>query len=150
MTEPTASIRREMVDTNAFIYASDPTDPQKQLLAQTLLEDLLVRKALVVSVQVLNEFFNAATRPNKPPALPFADAHAIIRNIAISAEVVPLTKTVTLLALDAMPRHGFSFWDALVWAAAKENGVPVIYTEDFQDGRDAEGVRYVNPFATKN
>ena len=24
--------------------------------------------------------------------------------------------------------------------------VPIIYTEDFQDGRDVEGVQFVNPF----
>ena len=45
-----------------------------------------------------------------------------------------------------MVQHGLSFWDALIWAAAKENDVPMIYTEDFQDGRDIEGVRYSNPF----
>jgi predicted nucleic acid-binding protein len=39
-----------------------------------------------------------------------------------------------------------SFWDALIWAAAKENGIPVVYTEDFQHGRDIEGVRIINPF----
>ena len=53
---------------------------------------------------------------------------------------MPITATTTLLALEAMPRHGLSFWDALIWAAAKENGATVINTEDFQDGRDIEGV----------
>jgi predicted nucleic acid-binding protein len=48
--------------------------------------------------------------------------------------------------LDAILQHGFSFWDGLIWAAAKENGIPVIYTEDFQHGRDIEGVRIINPF----
>ena len=63
-------------------------------------------------------------------------------------EVVLVTPTITLRALDAIPRHGFSFWDSLIWAAAKENGVEVVYTEDFQHGRDIEGVRIINPFAT--
>jgi predicted nucleic acid-binding protein len=30
---------------------------------------------------------------------------------------------------------------------AQENGVSVLYTEDFRDGRDVEGVRFANPFA---
>jgi predicted nucleic acid-binding protein len=34
----------------------------------------------------------------------------------------------------------------LIWAAAKENDIAVIYTEDFQHGRDIEGVRFHNPF----
>jgi len=54
-----------------------------------------------------------------------------------------LTSAITLRALDAIPTHGFSFWDALIWAAAKENGIPVVYTEDFQHGRDIEGVRII-------
>jgi predicted nucleic acid-binding protein len=45
-----------------------------------------------------------------------------------------------------MTRHGLSFWDALIWAAAHENGVPIIYSEDFQHGRELEGVRFINPF----
>ena len=47
-----------------------------------------------------------------------------------------------------MPRHGLSFWDALIWAAAAENGIKTVYTEDYQDGREIEGVRFVNPFRT--
>jgi predicted nucleic acid-binding protein len=38
-----------------------------------------------------------------------------------------------------------SFWDAMLWAVAKENEVTEIGTEDFQDGRLAEGVRFRNP-----
>jgi predicted nucleic acid-binding protein len=57
-----------------------------------------------------------------------------------------LTRATTLRALEAIPRHGLSFWDALNWAAAKENGIPEVYTEDFQHGREIEGVRIVNPF----
>jgi predicted nucleic acid-binding protein len=57
---------------------------------------------------------------------------------------------MTLRALDGMPRHGFAFWDALIWAAARESGVSVIYTQDFQHGRDIEGVAIVDPFANGN
>jgi predicted nucleic acid-binding protein len=66
--------------------------------------------------------------------------------MADACEVLPLTPAVTFRALDAVPRHGLSFWDALIWAAAKENGISVIHTEDFQDGRDIEGVQFRNPF----
>ena len=45
-----------------------------------------------------------------------------------------------------MPRHGLSFWDALIWAAARQNDVGAIYTEDYQHGRDVNGVRFINPF----
>ena len=57
-----------------------------------------------------------------------------------------MTLFETLRALEAVSPHGFSFWDALIWAAAKENGISVVYTEDFQHGREIEGVRIINPF----
>jgi predicted nucleic acid-binding protein len=34
----------------------------------------------------------------------------------------------------------------LIWSAAAENGVAMIDTADFQDGREIEGVRFINPF----
>ena len=40
-----------------------------------------------------------------------------------------------------------SWWDALVWAVARENGVGLIYTEGMPGAAEIEGVRYVNPFA---
>jgi predicted nucleic acid-binding protein len=49
-----------------------------------------------------------------------------------------------------MHRHGLSFWDALVWAAARKDGVPVLDTEDFQAGRDVEGVGFVNLFEPRS
>ena len=39
-----------------------------------------------------------------------------------------------------------SFWDSLIWAVAKEGGVPYLLTEDLDDGATLEGVRFVNPF----
>ncbi len=34
----------------------------------------------------------------------------------------------------------------LIWATARDAGVPIVLSEDFQDGREIEGVRFVNPF----
>jgi predicted nucleic acid-binding protein len=65
-----------------------------------------------------------------------------------TGDIVAISTVTTFRALDAMPRHGLSFWDALIWSAAAENGVATIYTEDFQDGRVMEGVRFINPFST--
>jgi predicted nucleic acid-binding protein len=140
MTGSTASTRK-MVDTNVLIYAFDPAAGDKRTRAVDLIRKLSEDGELAVSVQVLNEFYNVATRPNKPPSLAHEDAKQVAQDLANVSEVLPLTSAVTFRALDAIPRHGLSFWDALIWAAAKENGVTVIYTEDFQHGRDVEGVR---------
>jgi predicted nucleic acid-binding protein len=147
MSESTDSAR-EIVDTNILIYASDPAEGDKRVRALELIGELIDQGRLALSGQVLNEFYTAATRPNKPPSLSHEDASQIIRDLAGSAEILPLTAAVTLRALDAIPRHGFSFWDSLTWAVAKENSIPVIYSEGFQHGRDVEGVRFQNPFVT--
>jgi predicted nucleic acid-binding protein len=146
MRNGSGSLTGEMTDTNILVYSHDPTNPEKQSRALRLVEDLIARDALAISVQVLNEFYVSATRPHKPPALPHDQACAIVRDLVVVARVLPLTTEVTLRALDAMPLHGLSFWDALIWAAAAENGVRTVYTEDFQHGREVEGVRFVSPF----
>jgi predicted nucleic acid-binding protein len=36
----------------------------------------------------------------------------------------------------------------MIWAAARLNGVPRIYSEDFQHGQIIEGVKIENPLIT--
>jgi hypothetical protein len=52
---------------------------------------------MIVSAQVLNEFYHAATRPNKLPSLSHDDAYRMIRNLADAVPVLPLTSAITLL-----------------------------------------------------
>ena len=49
-------------------------------------------------------------------------------------------------ALKAVDEHSLSFWDAMLWSVAYENGVREIYSEDFQAGRELKGVLFSNPF----
>jgi predicted nucleic acid-binding protein len=74
------------------------------------------------------------------------DVREIVDEVRQSARVVPLTPDLTLKALTSELGHGLSFWDGLIWAAARIHRISIIYTEDFQHGRDVEGVRFVNPF----
>jgi predicted nucleic acid-binding protein len=140
-------LERAMIDTNILVYAHDVDEGHRHLRAAELVRELITGRRLVLSAQVLNEFYAVTARPRRPLRLSHDEATRIIREIAAASEVTQLTASTTLRALDAIPRHSFSIWDALIWAAALENGVSVIYTEDFQDGRDVEGVMYRNPFA---
>ncbi len=135
-----------MVDSNIIIYAYDPTDPAKQATAIKLIEEQIAKRTLVVSAQVLNEFYHRATRSNRPPSLSHEAAAAVVQKIVDAAVVLPITAAVTLRALGGVASYGMSFWDALIWAAASENAETVIYTEDLPGLADVEGVRYVNPF----
>jgi len=45
--------------------------------------------------------------------------------------------------------HKLSCYDAQVWATARLNQLPVVFSEDFRDGSTLEGVHFVNPFSPK-
>ena len=46
--------------------------------------------------------------------------------------------------------YGLSWWDALLWASARENDLSVIYSEDLPGAPEIDGVRYVDPFADED
>jgi len=41
-----------------------------------------------------------------------------------------------------------AYYDAQIWAAARLNQIPVVFSEDFNSGSTLEGVQFVNPFAS--
>ena len=138
---------RAVVDTNVVVYAYDMDDSRKHSIARELLVGLSNENRLVWSTQVFNEFCAVAMSPKRKSTLSPDQITIILRELAATGEVVPVTPSLTFRALDAIPRFSLSFWDALIWSTAVENRVPVIYTEDFQDGREIDGVRFVNPFS---
>jgi predicted nucleic acid-binding protein len=137
---------RALVDTDVVVYAYDLDEPLKHERARELLRTLSDDHRLVFSAQVFNEFCSAMMKPSRKRPLRPDEIAEILRELEATGQVVPIVASMTFRALEAMPRHGLSFWDALIWAAAADNGIDVIYTEDFQDGRVIEGVRFVNPF----
>jgi predicted nucleic acid-binding protein len=64
--------------------------------------------------------------PKRKTTLAPDQVAVILRELAATGELVAVVPALTFRALDAMPRHGLSFWDALIWSAAVENGVAII------------------------
>ena len=133
---------RSLVDTNILIYAQDRSEPVKRAAAIELIDRLTSAAEFVVSVQCLNEFSSVGLRRGWS----VVEVRAAVQTWAALADVLPITKTATTQALAVVERHGLAFWDALIWATAREDGTSVIVSEDFQHGRELEGVRFVNPF----
>lgn len=136
-----------LVDTNVVVYAYDLDDPVKHVVAKDLLRSLSDSGHLHFSVQVFNEFASVMISGKKRSPRKPDEVREILVELAATGRILPLDWSITERALDAVTRHGLSFWDALVWAVAREHGIPVLYTEDFQHGRDVDGVRFLNPFA---
>ncbi len=61
--------------------------------------------------------------------------------------VFDVTGMVVLPASCGVRDHQMNFWDAQIWATARLNQVPVVFSEDFNVGASIEGVRFVNPFS---
>lgn len=145
MSEETPTLA--LVDTNVFVYAYDLANPGMRDVAQQLIDRLTLDGSLAVSAQTLNEFYRNATRANRPPSLSHERAQTAVERIAAAAIVFPVSEAVSLRAVDAVGRYQMPIWDALIWAAARENGISLIYTEDVPGQPEIEGVRYINPFA---
>ena len=83
--------------------------------------------ALVVSVQVLNEFANVL---RKKFQFSLAEIRARIEYILDATEAISLTTNHTLAALDLMDKYRLSWFDALILATALDSNCTIIYSED--------------------
>lgn len=134
------------IDTNILVYAYDRSAASKQERALETLDHLVTRGRGRLSVQILGEFFRAATMKLKPP-LPLTDARSELASLARTWPILPVTPLVVLEAARGVDQHGLSYWDAQVWATARLNQIDVVLTEDFGEGRVIDGVAFRNPFA---
>ena len=137
---------RILADTNVLVYAYDRSEPQKQRRALEVLDRLAVSRVGVISTQVLAEFFVAVTRKIETP-LSVSEAYVRVKNYLQAWTVLDLTGMIVLEAARGVREHQFNFWDAQIWAAARLNQIPIVFSEDFNVGAVTEGVHFVNPFA---
>lgn len=134
-----------LIDTNVLVYPHDSDEPVKCGRAMEVLEGLHAGARGALSAQVLSEFFAVVTRPRRT-LLTHPEAARQLDLLSRSWPVYELTAMIVNEAARGVLQHNLSFWDAQIWASARLNQVPVVFSEDFQDGRTIEGVRFVNPF----
>jgi len=137
-----------LIDTNLLIYFYDPNQPDKQKQSERILEQLELTRSGRLSVQALAEFFSVATR-KLSPSLTSAEALDQVTLFTRLWPVFDLTPMIVMEAGRGVRDHRLSYFDAQVWATARLNQVPVVFSEDFRDGSILEGVRFVNPFSPK-
>lgn len=136
-----------LLDTNVIVYACDPGEPIKRDQAGRVLRFLEQTGSGRLSVQGLSEFISATTRRLRPP-LTAAEAAQQVERLMSSFPIYDLTPMVVMEALRGVRDHHLPYYDAQVWAAARLNQVPLIFSEDFNSNATLEGVRFVNPFAS--
>jgi predicted nucleic acid-binding protein len=133
---------RFFIDTHVFVYADDAGNADKRARALGIV-DHAVRSGLgVISTQVLLEFYAVATRKLAvSPELARAKVALLSR-----MDVVEVSPSDVLGAIDNQRLHGVSIWDGLILRCAKKAGCTRLLSEDLQQDRDYDGVRVENPF----
>ncbi|WP_310395060.1 PIN domain-containing protein [Hymenobacter sp.] len=131
---------RIFLDTNVLIYAYAAFEPAKK--AQALAASGTGERW--ISTQVLIEFINVSHRKLKTS---WPDVQITLIELLDNHQVLQTTATTIAHATRLADRYGFSWFDALIAAAALECGCETLYSEDLQHGQLIENSLWVaNPF----
>jgi predicted nucleic acid-binding protein len=142
MSGPLSRLPRTFLDSNILVYAEDSADHAKQKKAIELILELGRQRNGVVSLQVLGEYFHAATRRLKlDPGVARSQVEFYSR-----FHLVEPTAADTFAAIDLHRLRGYSYWDSLIVHCARQAGCAVLLSEDMQHGQVIDGVKIVNPF----
>jgi len=131
-------------DTNVLVYLFDADSPEKRKIARALLQKHAGDGDILLSTQVLQEFYVAVTRKLARPLGAAAAADAVA-NFA-ELPLVTIDAKLVLSAIDRSRDSRLSFWDALIVQAAIEGHAGTLYSEDMQHGLVLDNLRIVNPF----
>ena len=120
--------RRLTLDTNILFYAMDRDAGKRHKLAMEIVDRATVVDCVLI-LQSLCEFYAAVTGKGK---IPSDEAEAQINDWMQLFPVVSATSKTLNKAINAVNSHTLSFWDAMLWAVAREAGVTLLLSEDFE------------------
>ena len=136
---------RFFLDTNVLVYCFDETAPRKQRLANALVRQAAEEHCGIISTQVIQEFFSVASRKFARPMDAAACRVYLDDVLSPLCEVYPNIE-IYRQAIGLREETGYTFYDALIVAAALEAGCKTIYSEDLQHNRKLHGLEIKNPF----
>jgi predicted nucleic acid-binding protein len=129
-------------DTNIFLYAQSSADLRKQALAQDLVDHYSNLNQLMLSTQVVQEFYSVGTRTF---ALPRQQLKRAVGTL-LALPLILVGPSHILQAIQLEERYQISFWDALILAAAESGGAEVLFTEDLNHNQQYGPVLVRDPF----
>lgn len=140
-----STIAMHFVDTNILVYSFDEGDSVRRDRARLVMRRLWEGRCGCLSYQVLQEFYATVTRKLKPALAPPL-ARAEVEDL-LAWNPLPVTGALLKKAWHLEDRYGFSCWDSLIVAAALAQHCDTLFTEDFQEGLQIDGLLVVNPLA---
>ena len=136
-----------LIDTNILIYSFDASDPDKQKICASLIKKCWLRElSYAISLQNLSEFYVVVTRKIESP-LPHEIARKIINDIINfnSWKIIRFDDKTLIPAIDISIQFNIHYWDALLCATMKQNGITNIFTENLKDFAKVRWIAAVNP-----
>lgn len=137
----------DFLDTNILLYHLDDSDKRKHKRARALIESALAEGSACISFQVVQECLNAGLRKAAIP-LTVSDARRYLEAVLVPLWRVMPSPELYQRGLDIQERYGFSFYDALIVAAALQTGSRRLYSEDLQHGQKIGRLTIHNPFVS--
>ena len=136
------------LDTNVIVYSFDPNTSDKQRIARGLISNALTGQGCI-SYQVVQEFFNVATRKFETP-LSFQDCKIYLNEIlAPLCEIFPSIDFFSQ-SLQIKERWQYSLYDSLIVTAALQANCTILYSEDMHHGQAINQLTISNPFLAQS
>lgn len=134
-----------LIDTTVLIraYQADDADPGT-VKAKGAVEELAKRGNGFVAVQILDEVAALLLRRAEPAVSPQSLRGALSDLEHVFGVLRPGARTLDS-ALHAVEKHRLGFWDSMIWAVARENGIDEVLTAEPPKHAVIDGVRYRNP-----
>lgn len=133
---------KAFLDTNILIYCADNHSPVKQKKARELVRKLADTNTVVISTQVLQEFYVTVTKKFNVEPLMAKDIMHAFENF----EIIEINPNIIKDAIDCSILNRISFWDALIIVTAEVAKCTKIYSEDLNHGQKIRGTIIQNPF----
>lgn len=134
---------RYFIDTNILVYANDRSEKEKQVRAKQILLQGITEENIVVSTQVLSEFYVTVTQKIQT-TLSTDVAKKEIRLLK-AIDIVEIDFNLVMQAINISKKNTLSYWDSLIVAAALKANCTILYSEDMNPDQIIDSVRIENP-----
>jgi len=130
------------LDTNIVIYAYSEDEPEKQKIANEVLERY--SDQIIISSQVINELSNTLFRKFKLNA---DEVREVVLELNDNFPIVNFDLQTQLKGIEIKGKYQLQFYDSMILATALENGCNILISEDMQHNQVIENkLTIINPF----
>jgi predicted nucleic acid-binding protein len=137
---------RCFVDASVLLRARDPRDPLKQARAAEWLERLWQQRSGRTSLQVLTEFYIAATRKPTPRVPDDLAWDEVTRYLAWSPQ--PMDEALLRRAREIERRYRLGWWDCTVVASALMQDCLILLSDEIAEGSVFGVLAVRSPFSS--